>query len=261
MYGTTTQHNGMAAVAAARPLRGWRRERPHGRRHRQWLVVDSVHQAGHVPQAPAPSVPGDLLVTHERNHSPGRRGTPGGLFRVPDQFAAPADPPTRDRTTPQNRERERRGTAMFALEPTAVIEDEPWRIDARCADGTSALVDLFFSEQLDDILRAKAFCVECPVKDECLAAAVERREPGASGAASSSPTARCSPTSGAGVVHRRCVRPSRCSRSSSPGTTRRTRSPRAPDRSPHRRAGVTRPGNHSPRDPDEPRSARGQSQQ
>jgi len=66
---------------------------------------------------------------------------------------------------------------MFALEPTAVIEDEPWRIDARCADGTSALVDLFFSEQLDDILRAKAFCVECPVKDECLMAAVERREP------------------------------------------------------------------------------------
>jgi len=52
---------------------------------------------------------------------------------------------------------------MFALEPTEVIEDEPWRIDARCADGTSALVDLFFSEQLDDILRAKAFCVECPV--------------------------------------------------------------------------------------------------
>jgi WhiB family transcriptional regulator, redox-sensing transcriptional regulator len=66
---------------------------------------------------------------------------------------------------------------MFALEPTEVIEDEPWRIDARCADGTSALVDLFFSEQLDDILRAKAFCVECPVKDECLAAAIDRREP------------------------------------------------------------------------------------
>ena len=56
---------------------------------------------------------------------------------------------------------------MFALEPTEVIEDEPWRIDARCADGTSALVDLFFSEQLDDILRAKAFCVECPVSLRC----------------------------------------------------------------------------------------------
>jgi len=66
---------------------------------------------------------------------------------------------------------------MFALEPTDVIEDEPWRIDARCADGTSALVDLFFSEQLDDILRAKAFCLECPVRQPCLEAAVARREP------------------------------------------------------------------------------------
>jgi WhiB family transcriptional regulator, redox-sensing transcriptional regulator len=66
---------------------------------------------------------------------------------------------------------------MFALESTAVIEDEPWRADARCADGSSALVDLFFSEQLDDILRAKAFCVECPVREECLDAAVARREP------------------------------------------------------------------------------------
>jgi len=66
---------------------------------------------------------------------------------------------------------------MFALEPTAVIEAEPWRADARCADGTSALVDLFFSEQLDDILRAKAFCVECPVRQSCLDAAVARREP------------------------------------------------------------------------------------
>ncbi len=66
---------------------------------------------------------------------------------------------------------------MFALENTAVIEEEPWRVDALCADGTSALVDLFFSEQLDDILRAKAFCVECPVRDACLGAAIERREP------------------------------------------------------------------------------------
>jgi WhiB family redox-sensing transcriptional regulator len=66
---------------------------------------------------------------------------------------------------------------MFALENTAVIGEEPWRLDARCADGTSALVDLFFSEQLDDILRAKAFCVECPVREACLDAAIERREP------------------------------------------------------------------------------------
>ena len=66
---------------------------------------------------------------------------------------------------------------MFALESTAVIEEEPWRVDARCADTSSALVDLFFSEQLDDILRAKAFCQECPVRVPCLNAAIERHEP------------------------------------------------------------------------------------
>ena len=31
---------------------------------------------------------------------------------------------------------------------------------ARCNDGTGALVTLFFSEQLDDIARAKALCAE-----------------------------------------------------------------------------------------------------
>ena len=66
---------------------------------------------------------------------------------------------------------------MFALEYTAVIEDERWRAEARCADTSSALVGLFFSEQLDDILRAKAFCVECPVREACLDAAIERQEP------------------------------------------------------------------------------------
>ena len=38
---------------------------------------------------------------------------------------------------------------MFATEYTAAIEEEAWRVDARCADSSSALVDLFFSEQLD----------------------------------------------------------------------------------------------------------------
>ena len=66
---------------------------------------------------------------------------------------------------------------MFALEATELIQQETWRDDARCADTSSALVDLFFSEQIDDILRAKAFCQECPVREECLAGALERREP------------------------------------------------------------------------------------
>ncbi len=66
---------------------------------------------------------------------------------------------------------------MFGLESTEPFEAEAWRVDARCADDSAALVPLFFSEQLDDILRAKAFCADCVVREECLAAAVTRREP------------------------------------------------------------------------------------
>ena len=65
---------------------------------------------------------------------------------------------------------------MFAFEYTQ-IQEERWRSQARCRDESAALVGLFFSEQLDDILRAKAFCRECPVREPCLASALARREP------------------------------------------------------------------------------------
>jgi WhiB family transcriptional regulator, redox-sensing transcriptional regulator len=64
---------------------------------------------------------------------------------------------------------------MFAIEYGG--EDELWRVDARCRDGAASLTPLFFSESLDDIARAKAFCAGCVVRAECLDAAVERREP------------------------------------------------------------------------------------
>lgn len=57
-------------------------------------------------------------------------------------------------------------------------QDQAWLwTNARCNDGTGNLVALFFSEQLDDIARAKAFCGECPVKEACFEAALVRREP------------------------------------------------------------------------------------
>jgi WhiB family redox-sensing transcriptional regulator len=62
---------------------------------------------------------------------------------------------------------------MYALQ----FEDEEWRAEARCADSSAALTELFFSEQLDDIGRAKAFCRGCAVREACLDAALERREP------------------------------------------------------------------------------------
>ncbi len=70
---------------------------------------------------------------------------------------------------------------MFAMQdlnriPIPVREPD-WQVDALCNDGTGALAELFFSEQLDDIAAAKAFCQGCPVKDQCLAGALDRREP------------------------------------------------------------------------------------
>ncbi|MFN2606387.1 MAG: WhiB family transcriptional regulator [Acidimicrobiales bacterium] len=49
--------------------------------------------------------------------------------------------------------------------------------EALCSDGTGDLVALFFSEQLDDIGRAKAICAECPVRQDCFEGALARREP------------------------------------------------------------------------------------
>ena len=36
---------------------------------------------------------------------------------------------------------------------------------------------LFFSEQLDDIARARAICAKCPVREACFEGARARREP------------------------------------------------------------------------------------
>lgn len=44
-----------------------------------------------------------------------------------------------------------------------------------CQDRGAA--DLFFSERPADLERAKALCAGCPLRTECLAGALERREP------------------------------------------------------------------------------------
>ncbi len=66
---------------------------------------------------------------------------------------------------------------MFAT--TAVLDWKrpAWFDRARCNDSNHTLTDLFFSEQLDDIARAKAVCGNCPVADLCLSAAINRHEP------------------------------------------------------------------------------------
>ena len=57
------------------------------------------------------------------------------------------------------------------------VQEPDWQALARCNDGTGSMVELFFSEQLDDIARAKAICAKCPVIEPCLQGALQRREP------------------------------------------------------------------------------------
>ena len=66
---------------------------------------------------------------------------------------------------------------MFAELEQDEDELQRFRDLARCNDGVGSMVGLFFSEQLDDIAAAKAFCLECPVREDCLDAAMTRREP------------------------------------------------------------------------------------
>lgn len=48
---------------------------------------------------------------------------------------------------------------------------------AACRDGTASMTELFFSDQIPDILAAKRLCSSCPLSETCLAGALERREP------------------------------------------------------------------------------------
>lgn len=52
-----------------------------------------------------------------------------------------------------------------------------WWDEASCRQDGGELAGLFFSEELQDIARAKTICSECPVIAPCLAGALERREP------------------------------------------------------------------------------------
>jgi WhiB family redox-sensing transcriptional regulator len=49
--------------------------------------------------------------------------------------------------------------------------------DASCRTGSSDLTQVFFSEELGDIARAKTICAGCPVIVACLEGAIDRREP------------------------------------------------------------------------------------
>ena len=56
-------------------------------------------------------------------------------------------------------------------------ETETGGPQARCNDLAGTMSGLFFSEELQDIAKAKQICALCPVMSECLEGALERREP------------------------------------------------------------------------------------
>lgn len=56
-------------------------------------------------------------------------------------------------------------------------EDRDWWSQARCNDLAGTMTGLFFSDELQDIAKAKEICARCPVVAECLEGALERREP------------------------------------------------------------------------------------
>jgi len=65
---------------------------------------------------------------------------------------------------------------------TEEIDDEtPFVADVRelaaCNHGSGEWTEVFFSEDLYDIARAKHLCRSCPVRVTCLEGALERREP------------------------------------------------------------------------------------
>ncbi len=60
------------------------------------------------------------------------------------------------------------------VDETGAVAD--WSL-AQCRDGASTMTALFFSDQIDDIARAKSICQACPLLVPCLDGALGRREP------------------------------------------------------------------------------------
>src|SRR5437868_7128861 len=109
-------------------------------------------------------------------------GHPGGLSPFP--AAATSHPPTPIHRHRPHTQEEQGGRAMlperteYDLVPRGdeLEENRDWWADARCNDQAGTMTGLFFSEELQDIARAKEICALCPVMATCLEGALERRE-------------------------------------------------------------------------------------
>ena len=62
------------------------------------------------------------------------------------------------------------------LTPAIAQPEIDWD-NASCFDGTGSMTGLFFSDEIPDIIEAKRICATCPLAEQCLEGALERREP------------------------------------------------------------------------------------
>jgi WhiB family redox-sensing transcriptional regulator len=59
----------------------------------------------------------------------------------------------------------------------SVLDPHQVRVDDEQLPCRKGNAELFFAESPADVETAKALCLECPVRTECLAGALDRREP------------------------------------------------------------------------------------
>ena len=90
------------------------------------------------------------------------------LTRPDDERDKPHDERTDDELTWEDTE---------VISPELAATEHGWWAHARCNDGGGQLNELFFSDELQDIARAKHICATCPALIPCLEGALERREP------------------------------------------------------------------------------------
>ena len=90
-------------------------------------------------------------------------------------IAPTAAEPTRSSTSPDPKTTGAAGPK--SQNPSSSPTEDSWWAHARCNDGSGRFATMFFSEELQDIARAKHICATCPAMIPCLEGALERREP------------------------------------------------------------------------------------
>ena len=137
---------------------------------RLWSPISPRHDHGHEARS-APTASGvPSVAARYKGAPPGRRGNPAAFFFVRPRSNERALTQHNNRRRRRARNEQQRGVSGDVRHPALsrrrheTIREPDWQDLARCNDGTGSMTELFFSEQLDDIAAAKAFCLECPVQ-------------------------------------------------------------------------------------------------